>query len=151
MSGGDTRTPQEIQWNINIQREIWDHTLFTVGYVGSAGIDLIDALNENPTVANALGQYSTLTSAGKVVLNNRLNSNLLPGSNLVAYGGMTDYVAGGHSSYNALQTTLSHPLSHDVQMQANYTWSKCMDDNSVTTGQELRSANPRGRIPITRR
>jgi hypothetical protein len=32
-------------------------------------------------------------------------------------------------------------------MQANYTWSKCMDDNSVTTGQELRSANPSGTNP----
>jgi outer membrane receptor protein involved in Fe transport len=143
----DTRTPRVIQWNVNVQREIWDHTLFTVGYVGSAGIDLIDALNANPTVANSLGQYSTISSSGKVTLNNRVNSNLLPGSGLTAYGSMTDYVAGGHSSYNALQTTVSHPLSHDVQMQANYTWSKCMDANSVTTGQELRSANPSGTNP----
>ncbi len=143
----DHRTPRVVQWNLNIQRELWDHTLFTVGYVGSAGIDLIDAMNVNPTVANSLGQYSTLSSAGKVVLNNRINSNLLPGSNVVAYGSMTDYLAAGHSSYNSLQTSVSHPLTHDVQMQLNYTYSKCMDANSVTTGQELRSANPSGTNP----
>jgi len=143
----DSRTPRVIQWNFNIQRELWDRTLFTVGYVGSSGIDLIDAMNENPTVANALGQYSTLTSAGKVVLNNRINASVLPGSKVVAYGSMTDYLAAGHSSYNSLQTSLSHPLSHDVQMQLNYTYSKCMDANSVTTGQELRSANPSGTNP----
>jgi hypothetical protein len=143
----NTHTPKMIQWNLNVQREVWDHTLLTVGYVGSAGIDLIDALNVNPTVANARGQYSTLDASGRVVLNDRVNSRRIPGSNVTAYGTMTDDLVSGHSSYNSLQTSVSHPLSHDVQMQFNYTYSKCMDANSVTTGQELRSANPSGTNP----
>jgi hypothetical protein len=143
----DHRTPRQIQWNFNVQRELWDHTVFTIGYVGSSGIDLIDSLGVNPAVPNANGTYSTLSSAGKVVPNVRYNQAVLPGSGVVAYGGVSDLFAAGHSSYNALQTTVSHPLSHDVQMQANYTWSKCMDANSVTTGQELRSANPSGTDP----
>jgi outer membrane receptor protein involved in Fe transport len=147
----NTKTPHMMQWNLNVQRELWDHTVLSLGYVGSAGINLIDAINANPSVANANGQYSTLDSAGRVVLNNRLNSRIIPGSNVTAYGTMTQDLVSGHSSYNSLQTSVNHPLNHDVQMQFNYTFSKCMDANSVTAGQELRSANPSGTNPYNQR
>jgi hypothetical protein len=91
--------------------------LVSVGYIGSAGINLIDAINVNPTAANARGQYSTLDASGRVVLNDRINSSRIPGSNVTAYGTMTDDLVSGHSSYNSLQTSVNHPLSHDVQMQ----------------------------------
>jgi hypothetical protein len=147
----NSSTPHMMQWNLNVQREVWDHTVVSAAYVGSAGINLIDAINVNPTVANARGQYSTLDSTGRVVLNNRVNSSTIPGSNVVAYGTMTDDLVSGHSSYHGLQTSVSHPLSHDVQMQFNYTFSKCMDENSVSSGQELRSSNPSGTNPYNQR
>ena len=36
----------------------------------------------------------------------------------------------GYSNYNALQASFQQRLSHGLQFQANYTWSKCMGNSS---------------------
>ena len=45
----------------------------------------------------------------------------------------------GNSSYNALQTDVTHRLSHGLQFRANYTWSKNLDMNSGLTGAQART------------
>ena len=42
----------------------------------------------------------------------------------------------GNSSYNALQTEVTHRLSQGLQFRANYTWSKNLDMNSALTGAQ---------------
>jgi hypothetical protein len=42
----------------------------------------------------------------------------------------------GNSSYNALETEVSHRLSHGFQIRASYTWSKNLDMNSGPTGAQ---------------
>ena len=42
----------------------------------------------------------------------------------------------GNSSYNALETEVSHRLSQGLQFRANYTWSKNLDMNSALTGAQ---------------
>ena len=42
----------------------------------------------------------------------------------------------GNSSYNALETEVSHRLSQGLQLRANYTWSKNLDMNSALTGAQ---------------
>src|SRR4029077_232904 len=39
----------------------------------------------------------------------------------------------GNTSYNALQVDLNKRLSHDLQLRANFTWSKNLDMNSTLT------------------
>jgi hypothetical protein len=41
------RTPYVIQYNLNIQREIFSNTVATIGYAGSRGIDLAGVANLN--------------------------------------------------------------------------------------------------------
>jgi len=38
-----------IQYNMNVQRELVQGTVLTVGYVGSHGVNLITGVQENPT------------------------------------------------------------------------------------------------------
>ena len=42
----------------------------------------------------------------------------------------------GDSNYHSLQVGLNRRLSHGVQTQLSYTWSKCMDNASGTYGLE---------------
>src|SRR5208337_3610325 len=43
------------------------------------------------------------------------------------FGPVTQLSTGANSHYNALQLTADKRLSHGLQLQANYTWSRCMD------------------------
>jgi hypothetical protein len=42
----------------------------------------------------------------------------------------------GNSCYHALQTDVVHRLSHNLEIRANYTWSKSLDLNSGLTGAQ---------------
>jgi hypothetical protein len=43
------------------------------------------------------------------------------------FGAVTQLSTGANSHYNALQLTAQKRLTHGLQLQANYTWSRCMD------------------------
>lgn len=46
------------------------------------------------------------------------------------------YANGANSNYNALIATIKHNFSHSFQAQANYTWSKSMDEGSDPYNQD---------------
>ncbi len=46
------------------------------------------------------------------------------------FGSVTQLSTGANSHYNGLQLTAEKRLSHGLQLQANYTWSRCMDEVS---------------------
>jgi len=122
-------TPYLLQWNINVQRELAQNLVLTVGYLGSRGVHLLTALNLNPNLmtvdANGVEHFGTLTSTGTVKDNPVLNPNL---------GSMTNQIPTTVSRYDALQVALNHRFSGNVQMQVAYTWSKCLDDGSSGIG-----------------
>ena len=43
------------------------------------------------------------------------------------FGAVTQLNTGANSHYNGLQLTADKRLGHGIQVQANYTWSHCMD------------------------
>ena len=47
------------------------------------------------------------------------------------FGPVTDMSARGNSTYHAMQLTANKRFTHGVSVQANYTWSKLMDDAST--------------------
>ena len=44
--------------------------------------------------------------------------------------------ATAHSSYNSLQTSLNRQFSHSLIGQVAYTWSRCIDNGSASSGLE---------------
>ena len=153
-SGVDTwfaqKTPHMDQWNLNVQHEFWDHTIVTLAYVGSAGIDLANGVTLNPALPTATGQYETLTAAGKLVATPLQYTHILLPTGIVAYGGATEESMMGRANYNAMQFSLNHPIRHSVQLNVAYTYSRCMDIGSADSGF-LYCVQPilRGLIPIT--
>jgi len=108
-----------MQYNLNIQREIVEGTVLSVGYVGSHGVNLISGVQENPV-------GYTIDSSGVYHFNGvRMNP---------ALGSSTLGVNGTNSRYNSLQASLNRRLTHSFQAQVSYTYSKCLGTGDATLG-----------------
>jgi len=148
-------TPYVMQWNLNIQREVARNTVLNIGYVGSRGVHLITGLQANPptvclasegphcanpTYAKGFaafaeggpGGYLGFGTVGAVTSNPDRNNFLAGFPNLGTYAS---------SSYHSGVVSLNRRFTSNVQVQASYTWSRCMDNggyltslNSNTTG-----------------
>ncbi len=130
-------TPYMIQYNFNIQHDLWGGNILTVGYVGSEGVHLVQSVDVNPpTLINGSTIYNPvfnaqLTSAGSVQVGpgDRVNPNPLVAA-------LSEKTPIAHSHYNSLQVSLNRQFSHGLQLQASYTWSKSIDNGSTTYGLE---------------
>ncbi len=122
------RTPYLIQYNLNVQREISEGTVLSVGYVGSHGVDLLTEQEQNPVIptidSNGVYHFGSLVN-GKVVGNPRQDPNLSV---------FPEAVPGTTSRYNSLQTSLNRRFTRNVQAQLAYTYSKCIDDGGSPVG-----------------
>ena len=125
-------TPHLYQWNFNIQRQLFESTTLTVGYVGSRGLHLYGARDINPvlpTLVNGVQVFGVPKGATAVGIasNPRLNP---AGAALSSEAPVAD------SNYHSLQVGVNRRFSHGLQSQLSYTWSKCLDDASGTYGLE---------------
>ena len=126
-----SQTPHMYQYNLTIQRDIGFGSILSVGYVGAAGIHLLNNYEQNPPTpvidANGVYHFATLSPAGKVVGNPRLNP---------AVGPLPIKSAVGHSNYNSLQVGLNRRFQNGLQFQVSYTYSRSMDNDSSSNGLE---------------
>jgi Carboxypeptidase regulatory-like domain/TonB dependent receptor-like, beta-barrel/TonB-dependent Receptor Plug Domain len=122
-----------MQWNLNIQRDLGRNYTATIGFVGSRGVHLPWKINNFNTV------LPTLTDQGYVYpkSGSRINS---------VYGAIRGKTFNADSFYDSLQLGLKKGLSHGLQLQAAYTWSKSIDTSSVefTSNEFSNSTN----IPV---
>ena len=123
-------TPYQMQWNFNIQREIMNSTILTVGYVGSRGVHLFYQADQNPAIPTiGADGHQVFATAGPfgITTNPRINPALGPFNAAVPFG---------NSSYNSLQVNLNRRFQRNIQGQLSYTWSHCLDNSSNTYGLE---------------
>ena len=132
-------TPHIYQWNFNIQRQLFESTTLTAGYVGSRGLHLYGARDINPvmpTVINGVQVFGVPRGAiAGIISNPRLNP---------AAAALSSEAPVADSSYHSMQLGVNRRFSHGVQSQLSYTWSKCLDNASGTYGLEggLAWSNP---------
>jgi len=103
-------------YNLNIQQLLAANFSVMAGYFGNKGTDLNIARNYNQFV-NGIRPYAGLSSS----------SPIYPGRPL---SNITVYESDGNSNYNALWLTGLMRLSHGLQFNTSYTWSKSIDYNS---------------------
>ncbi len=109
-------TPSLLAYTLKIEQQIARSTSLTVGYDGSHSSHQILSgdLNEPAfTESDGVLSYPTTTKANPKLANT------------------TSWWSGGSGNYNALIVDLRHELSHGLQVRANYTWSKNLDDGSA--------------------
>ncbi|HEX9001033.1 MAG TPA: hypothetical protein VGB07_14100, partial [Blastocatellia bacterium] len=98
------------QWNLNVQRELFGQTVFSVAYVGSSSAYLrgFNDLNAPPPGAGAIN----------------------PRRPFPTFGGITYSSPFAHSSYHSLQAKAERRFSNGFSLLSAYTWSHTID-NSV--------------------
>src|SRR6185369_8877468 len=107
-------------WNFNVQREVFRNLALTVGYFGSKGTHLISRRNLNQPI-DGVRPFPRLSQASPILAGRAL-------------GNIVQVESGGNSSYNALWITGTQRLSHALQFNGSYTWSRSIDYNSFSTG-----------------
>ncbi|HTF68813.1 MAG TPA: hypothetical protein VK638_39650 [Edaphobacter sp.] len=102
-------------WNASIEQEFGADLALHLAYVGSESYHQSSVIDQNPGIFADGGARSRYP----------LFNNILTQASI------------GTASYNALQAGLEKRLSHNVQFQSNFTWSKAIDlaaSGNVTFG-----------------
>jgi Carboxypeptidase regulatory-like domain len=108
-------------WNLNLQQQLTPSLAMMVGYFGSKGTHLNMQLNENQVIDQ------TKSPAVRPVQKLAAESPIQPGASL---GAINVSESIGTSNYNALWVTTTKHMSKGLLFNANYTWSKSIDENS---------------------
>lgn len=108
-------------WTAGLERSIGNLTA-DVNYVGTAGVKLprTSFPNAYPGADPEFARYTQFDSSGNVIGGFGLESII---------------TATAHSTYHALQASLSGNVGHGgPSLQASYTWGKALDDTSSVSG-----------------
>ena len=95
-------------WNAAVEQQLGGNLMFRLAYVGSESYHQIVTLDRNPGVYATAGSRSTYPDLGQILFNE----------------------SAGTANYNGLQVTVEQRLSHGLQFQSNFTWSKLIDTSS---------------------
>jgi hypothetical protein len=126
----DMHTPLVRQYNLNLQYEFAKNWVLETAYVGSSGINLLDAYHNYNT--------AQLASASNPINGQTTNSleNVALRVPYLGYQpvGVQGSAFDGSSNYNSLQVTLRKSFSHGLLVQASYTYSKDLTDINYYSG-----------------
>ena len=111
-----------MQWNTNIQRELLPNLTASVGYVGSRGVHLPFRVDDANMVIPTLTPQGALWPK-PIGTADPINTK---------FGRTNATLYMGNSYYHALELQLANRMSHGLQVQGAYTWSKSIDNNSAT-------------------
>jgi hypothetical protein len=134
--------PQTQKWNLEIQQQLPYNLILALGYAGAHSIHLQNtghAINES-MLASAANPVNGIT------VNTVKNAPLRVPYLGIAPNGLDDQETGASAKYNSLQATLMKQLSHGVQLQAAYTFSKTLSTVAIaptpTSGMAMNSNDP---------
>jgi hypothetical protein len=111
-----------MQWNLNVQRELAPDLTATIGYVGSRGVHQPFRADDSNFV------LPRLTSAG-YLWPSPIGSGALLNPNV---GQVRSLTWNGNSVFHALELGAVKRMSHGLQAQGSFTWSKSIDTSSST-------------------
>ncbi len=126
--------PVSHSWDLTLEQEMPLHSTLTIGYVGNRALRLPVYLDTNVDPASVTNshfyQYTNpftgqTSNQYEPIYTNRLYTT-------------TGTVATGfsvvNSNYHSMVVTLHKPMSHSVEVLANYTWAKAMDGGQTYGG-----------------
>jgi hypothetical protein len=143
----DLKTAYIHQWNLSAQKQIGTDWLIAGNYIGSSVIHQLRGEQINPVVyvpspSCVLGgrTFTPCSQTGNANQRRLLSlENATAGSFYSNVGRISD---GGTRSYNAMVLSVQRRRSAGVTVQANYTWSHCIDDGYSDVIQTTTGAAP---------
>jgi hypothetical protein len=118
-------TPALFSYTLRVEQQLARATSLAIGFNGSHSYHQIlnGDLNEPAyTLVNGAVFYPASGTATTPAAPIKANP---------AVANTTSWWSGGSGNYNALVVDLRHDLNHGLQLRANYTWAKNLDDGSA--------------------
>jgi len=100
-------------WNVSAEQQLTPTTVLRLAYVGNESYHQSDAVDKNAYI---------YTTHAAFVANG--NNGTPPYPN---FTNLYELDSNGTASYNSLQATIDHHISHGLQVQSSFTWSKTID------------------------
>ena len=120
------RDPYQTDWNLTFQRQLTNSSVFEIGYNATRGTDLD---------TSDLAWNSPQPQASTADIQ---NARPYP-----QYGVIRMIEVNGWSSYNSLQASFRHQLSHGFTLTSQYTWSHLITNiQGSTNGSRALEQNP---------
>jgi len=144
-----------MQWNFNVQRQLTPNMSLMVAYAGSRGI-------HNPFQTDTLNTcFPTKSSAGWLFPDtskpNGCNTpytgpaptGIVPGTLVNPYvpGLLLSTAFMSQSWYKSLQINFTRKMSHNLQVEASFTWQNSTDTSSGSFAGDNYSSNPTAATP----
>jgi hypothetical protein len=129
-------TPMTQKWNLEIQQQLFSNWTIVIGYAGAHSIHLQNTSRE----INQSVLASPSNPIYGITTNTEQNALLRVPFLGIAPNGMDLQQTAGTAKYNSLQATLATQMSHGVQVQAAYTFSKNL--SNLAQGAMLNSNDP---------
>ena len=125
------QNPESMSWDLTVEQVLPLHTTFSVGYVGNRGLRLPIFVDTNVDPAQAVTRqyyfFQTATSSPVIINLPYYPARLTPNTGAILTG-FSDV----NSNYHSLVFTVRKPMSHGVEILANYTWAKAMDGGQIS-------------------
>ncbi|HTM50973.1 MAG TPA: carboxypeptidase-like regulatory domain-containing protein [Bryobacteraceae bacterium] len=112
------RTSYTQSWNFVIERQLRSDLAVSLAYIGNHMVKGTSSTEGNPAL------YGPGATAANV-------NARRPFAGIASLQMVTDFE---HSSYHGAQITVTRRMSRGLSFLGNYTYSKCMDNNTLTTG-----------------
>ena len=124
----DKKDPYSIQWNLSVEREIHGNTALRVSYIANRGDQLTWSPNLNQPRPGGTAPFA-------------------------AWNKVRCRCGGAFSTYQSMQTELTHRYSHGLTFQSTWTWARNLSDteswprsgfDGEITGDAMNQYNLRG-------
>jgi hypothetical protein len=109
---GTLRMPYFLQWSLALEQQLGNTGSLRVQYVGTRAVDL---------------PYQVQVNGYQTVCNGCFAPFPYAQPKDPRFGAVTQLDTGANSHYNGLQLTGTRRVGHGLQLNANYTWSHCLD------------------------
>lgn len=152
------RTPRIQYYSATIQHEVFKNSVLTVSYVGTKGQNMLfeRSLNNRPlgcwddnNGGQQTGPPGTANNTTTLNCNRPFDSVFttnVGGVLMPSYKYIMQLTNDGYQHYNALQASFRQRNWHNINTQYSFTWSNCIDNNSVNRGGSaslpLQAENP---------
>jgi hypothetical protein len=133
----DGKTPNNWQWNVTLQHEVWRNSTIEVGYVANKGVDLLRTRDINQV---APGDTNNNGVQDRVEFARAITPAVRP------YGvfGDNNYIFwdhSGESTYHSLQTQFISRFNAGSQFQTSYTLARSRANLALTDSSGGLAAN----------
>jgi hypothetical protein len=133
----DVLTPTVYQYNFIVERQFLTDLVVTVGYVGHHGLHWLRAIEANPNVASYLPDGTPYFPGTPPRVN-------------PSFGAVEQIETDAISNYHALQLRVAKNYAHRIQLAANYTFSKGINDGTMWRSAQTLSTGTGAHIPDDR-